>query len=469
VHARITLEASLGRWLVTDLDLTEPGVQAELTGGRGTFLLMASPQAGAGELRVTVGALSRTEPIFFMPAARPLLAVGVVQARFSLRSLAEGALTPARVADGFRGAADRPGRSVRQRRRDGGGSGALYLRGKIQGKYLLALSYDSEHDGAGRLFRDIQPEEFYPVYGDASIKEFDAQSAGRFYVRVDHERSFILYGDYVTPAGGETRMLSAYNRTQTGAYQHLETARAALDVFASRSRLTQVVEEIRGLGISGPYALSRTDGRRNSEKVEILTRDRNQPSLILRSVPQTRFVDYTLEPFTGRLLFSAPVPSQDANLNPVSIRVTYEVDGGGEAFWNYGLVARTQLVNGVELGGTAVREENPLDRRTLVGVNSTVRFGAGTYLLASSRNPTTHWAAATQGGWSSATIHGSSTPGCSVHGATRRSSTRRRRLGQVAASTGCGRHSRSTGTRGSWARRSVPRISPSAAGATVRC
>jgi len=65
----------------------------------------------------------------------------------------------------------------------------------------------------------------------------------------------------------------------------------------------------------------------------------------------------------------------------VAVGAINKKDGGGEAFWNYGLVARTQLVNGVELGGTAVREENPLDRRTLVGVNSTVRFGAGTYLL----------------------------------------------------------------------------------------
>jgi hypothetical protein len=176
-------------------------------------------------------------------------------------------------------------------------------------------------------------------------------------------------------------MLSAYNRTQTGLHQHLETARAALDAFASRGRLTQVVEEMPGQGISGPYALRRTDGRLNSEKVEILTRDRNQPTLILRTEPQARFVDYTLEPFTGRLLFRAPVPSRDANLNPVSIRVTYEVDGGVEDFWSYGLVGRARVGNVVEVGGTFAREENPLDKHRLFGANSTLRLGAGTYVL----------------------------------------------------------------------------------------
>src|SRR5207244_4221470 len=74
-------------------------------------------------------------------------------------------------------------------------------------------------------------------------------------------------------------------------------------------------------------------------------------------------------------------PSRDANLNPVSIRVTYEVDAGVADFWNYGLVGRTRLGNVVELGGTYAREENPLDKRSLFGVNSTVHLGSGTYLL----------------------------------------------------------------------------------------
>jgi hypothetical protein len=332
-------------------------------------------------VRATVGNLSRTESIFFTTAERPLLAVGVVQARISLRSLTQGALTPVRSEDGF--AEQLNDLAAKFANGDGTAAAraALYLRGKIQGKYLLALSFDSERDAGKRLFRDIQPDEFYPVYGDASIKEFDAQSAGPLYVRVDHDRSFVLYGDYVTPAGGEARMLGAYTRTQTGGYEHLETARAALDVFASRGRLTQVVDEIPGLGISGPYALRRGDGRLNSERVELLTRDRNQPSIILRREPQTRFVDYTLEAFSGRLLFRAPVPSRDFNLNPVSIRVTYEVDGGGEQFWNYGAVARTQPINGIELGATFAREENPLAERTLIGANTTLRLANGTYLL----------------------------------------------------------------------------------------
>ena len=76
----------------------------------------------------------------------------------------------------------------------------------------------------------------------------------------------------------------------------------------------------------------------NSEKVEIITRDRNQPSIIVDDhVPQARFSDYEIEPLTGRILFKSPVPSVDRNLNPVFVRITYEVDQGGDQFWVAGV------------------------------------------------------------------------------------------------------------------------------------
>ncbi|MGH7645885.1 MAG: hypothetical protein ACREMR_09900, partial [Gemmatimonadales bacterium] len=163
--------------------------------------------------------------------------------------------------------------------------------------------------------------------------------------------------------------------------QHVEGRRGELDVFASQGRLTQLVEEIRGQGISGPYALSRADGRLNTEQVEIVTRDRNQSSVILRRVPQVRFADYTLEPFTGRLLFRVPVPSLDANLNPVFIRVSYEVEQGGDAFWQYGATGQARLGERAEVGGTLVRDDNPLGAWQVVGAHSAFRLAEGTYLL----------------------------------------------------------------------------------------
>ena len=129
---------------------------------------------------------------------------------------------------------------------------------------------------------------------------------------------------------GEARNLGTYSRSLTGLQHRLEKGRAVVNLFASRDTLRQVIDEVGGRGISGPYSVSNPNGVSGTEKVEVVTRDRNQPALILSAVPLTRFVDYEFEPFSGRVLFRKPVPSMDERLNPVSVRITYEVDGGGE-------------------------------------------------------------------------------------------------------------------------------------------
>ena len=52
-----------------------------------------------------------------------------------------------------------------------GARAALYLKGKVLGQYLLTLSYDSEKVTDKRLFNEIDPNTFYPGYGDSSIRK----------------------------------------------------------------------------------------------------------------------------------------------------------------------------------------------------------------------------------------------------------------------------------------------------------
>src|SRR5205814_7253623 len=126
------------------------------------------------------------------------------------------------------------------------------------------------------------------------------------------------FGDFTTPATA-ARQLGAFTRSLNGGLAQITAGPVAVNGFASEGRQQQMIDEFPGQGVSGPYALTRTDGTLGSETVEILTRDRNQPAHIVRRETKLRYVDYTLEPFTGRLLFRQPVPSLDADLNPVSI------------------------------------------------------------------------------------------------------------------------------------------------------
>src|SRR5207244_68454 len=154
------------------------------------------------------------------------------------------------------------------------------------------------------------------------------------------------------------------------------------NLFASRDSTRQVIDEIRANGTSGPYMLSVPSGLVNSEKVEILTRDRNRPSLVLASQPQARFYDYEMEPLTGRLLFKSPVPSVDQDLNPVTIRVTYEVDQGGLEFWVFGGDAQVRVHERVDIGASFAEDRNPADPFKLRGAHAIVRLGEHTTVTA---------------------------------------------------------------------------------------
>ena len=381
--ATATVESSLGRWLdASALEVANQGLQVTLKDGQGAFYLVAPGDPGRGELRVTTDLGEMTLPLTFVASARQLTATGLLNARVDLRALLSGGNALASDADGFEEAL----RDWSTENNDGkvraGARGALFLKGRVAGDRLLTLAYDSERDRGRTYFRDIRPDDFYPTYGDGALREFDAQSRRRFYARLDNGTSYTLFGDFQTARADERRVISAYDRTLNGAVQHFDGGRGRATLFASQGRGRQVVDEIPGRGISGPYALTRAEGLVNSERVEIVTRDRNQPSVILSRTVLTRFADYTIEALTGRLIFRNPIPSADANLNPVSIRVTYEAESaGGEKFWVYGGDASWRLTSRLEVGGTYARDENPLQLTQLAGINATAKLAAGTFLM----------------------------------------------------------------------------------------
>ena len=370
----VTLDATQGKWLAKDLDPREPGTQVFVEGGVLDVDLLVPNDAGKATLRASSGNLKTETPIVFVPDLRPLLAVGLIEGVINLRSLGSNALVPSQSGDTFEREIRNVAREFDHDQASAAARGALYLKGKVLGSTLLTLAYDSDKPRRERLFRDIQPDQFYPVYGDSSVKGFDAQSTSRLYVRVDQGTSYLLYGDYTTQTDDPARSLTQYNRTLTGAKGRYEEGPVRVDGFAAYTNSQQVIDELRGDGTSGPYALSRPNGLVNSEQVHLLTRDRDQPAIVIKDVPLTRFADYELEAFTGRILFKAPVPSVDADLNPVSIRVTYEVDSGGPNFWVGGVDAKVAVTDRASVGGTYIRDTDPSNHATLRGVNGAIRF-----------------------------------------------------------------------------------------------
>lgn len=385
-----TVNFSAGRLQLLDRPLDEttpyrgdrsgvvPGVQVALKDGVAEFDLIAPSEARDVEVRVLAYGNEVIGTLRFVPDKRELVGIGVIEGLIALNK---------NRTDGVRDdGVEKDLRNIQREFANGRGSAGLsarmFFKGLVKGDYLLTLSYDSDKDSRSRLFRDIQPEEYYPVYGDSSLKGFDARTAARLYVRVDKDRSYVLYGDIQTAAQFESMALANYQRSLTGFKWHGENERFSANVFAARDNVRQVVEEQPARGISGPYFVSNLTGIRNSERVELVTRDRNQPAVILQVQAQARFVDYTFEPFSGQVIFKGPVPTLDSNLNPISVRITYEVEQGGEKFWVAGADGQFKLSKDVAVGGSIARDENPLARYTLGGLNATAKLGANTVLLA---------------------------------------------------------------------------------------
>lgn len=375
----ITLESTLGTWEIDDLDPNEPGTQVFIEGGQGEFRLRSPGTPGTANINVTSGLVTSEAQLHFVPALRPLIGAGLIEGTLDLSKFDMKAMTAARREDGFE--EELRQFSANDGELTGGARAALFLKGKVRGDYLLTLGYDSEKDSRERLFRDIQPDRFYPVYGDSSVKGYDAQSTSRLYVRIDKDRSYLLAGDFTTQSLSLERKLGAYNRSLTGVNERYQRGPIAINAFASYDNARQVVEEVPANGTSGPFFLGNSSALENSEQIEIITRDRDQPAVIVSAVPQQRFTDYEIESLTGRILFRAPIPSVDPHLNPVSIRITYEVEQGGEEFWTTGVDAQFQLNKVIELGAAVIDDQNPQEERRIFSSNATLTLGEHTQLV----------------------------------------------------------------------------------------
>ena len=381
--ALATIESSGGRILLDgartdelgpgklDVDRVTTGTQLRVTDGRATFRVIAPSMPTESKIRVTAGDAFATAQMSFIPEMREMLVNGLIEGVIALRRVKnESAITQLRSNDGFDEALTRFERSFRNGDGTAAARAAFFVKGTVTGQTLLTASYDTDKETRARMLRDIRAEEIYPVMGDASIKGYDAKSSNRLYVRLDNGKNYALYGDFSTGDGFSQqsgagnvasvrqRDLGNYNRTLTGARAHIEGEAGFINVFGAKDTLRQLVEEFRGNGGSF-YNTSNSNGVENTEKIEIIVRDRANPGRIVSVQTLQRFADYTFEPFNGRILIKGPVQSVDGAGNPQSLRISYEVDQGGAKYATMGVDGQVNLGGVATIGGSYVKDKNP--------------------------------------------------------------------------------------------------------------
>lgn len=348
-----TVTTSSGELLGKDADPLAEDFQISLENGSASFALQAPRETGECLVTVFVEGREETVKVFFSPHLRNLFVNGLGEV-----VLGHGGL------GGTKG--------------DGGASldarGAFFLKGKIHGDYLLTAAYDSDKPRQDALFREndtnLGTEDKYPIYGDESKTGYEAVSRSDLYVKVEKNRSYLLFGDFRT--GLDETWLSAYNRAFNGFKYELNTERFKVRSFASHTDQTQVVDILPGKGISGYYTLSQHPIVDGSEHVVIEVRDRQSTGTVLSRTSQSRGSDYEIDGTLGSILFKSPVPSYDADYNPVFVVVSYESTSVGDKYYTYGGRGAFRPWKWLELGATGIVEEKAIGNYHLLGTDLTL-------------------------------------------------------------------------------------------------
>ncbi|HMJ93181.1 MAG TPA: hypothetical protein VK472_03680 [Allosphingosinicella sp.] len=282
---------------------------------------------------------------------------------------------------------------------------ALYAKGRIQGKWLMTLAYDSDkQEDETRFGGTIDPKAYYTVYADRSERRYDAASVRRLYLKLERPQFYALFGDYET--GIDEPQLARYVRSFNGVKAEYRSDRVSATAFAADAPTRHRRDELQGNGLTGPYALGARNVLANSERVAIEVRDRLRSDRIVESRILTRYVDYEIDYQAGTLRFREPILSRTSALDPQFIVVDYELDGvAGRSTNAGGRVALRTKDEKVQVGATAIHDSDDQGSTNLAGVDVRYRPSASTEVraeVAVSDNETKAGAGAASGGTATA-------------------------------------------------------------------
>lgn len=250
---------------------------------------------------------------------------------------------------------------------------ALYAKGRVRGKWLMTLAYDSDKDKDDARFGGvIDPRAYYTIYADRNETRYDAASVRKLYLRLERPQFYAMFGDIET--GISEPQLARYQRALSGGKAEYRGRNLAATAFTADTPYRFRRDDIQGNGLTGPYQLGARDIVPNSERIVIETRDRLHSERIVDSVSLTRHIDYDIDYRTGSVRFRAPVLSRSSTLDPQFIVAEYEVDGVGERVLNAGgRVSYQSNDETIRVGATVIHDEDSNVRTNLGGVDARYR------------------------------------------------------------------------------------------------
>jgi uncharacterized repeat protein (TIGR01451 family) len=341
-------------------------------GDNGMAYIELQPTTASGTLSIGFnfqdGKVTRTQRVetWLDPGNRPWTVVGFAAGTIGFNKLEQGLETV----------------SGRNEPINVDGRIALYAKGRVRGKWLMTMAYDTDKKSDDTRFAGvIDPRRYYTIYADRAEQRYDASSIRRLYLKLERPQFYALFGDYQT--GFDEPELARYQRSYNGVKAEYRTDQVHAQAFGSDTPYRYRREEIQGTGLSGPYALGARDILANSERISIETRGRLRSDRIVDRKPLVRHIDYDIDYLSGTLQFRSPVLSRSSGLDPQFIIAEYEVDGIGKRVANAGGRVRwTDKSERLQVAATAIHDETDTSKTDLLGADIIFRPGTGTEIRA---------------------------------------------------------------------------------------
>jgi len=294
-----------------------------------------------------------------------------------------------------------------------------YVKGKIKGKYILTAAINTDEEKLEYIFqnldkkdprqllRRIDPDKYYPVYGDDSEVTEGAPTQGRFYIKLQRDASHVMWGNFRTRIA-DTEFAKIERGLYGGGLHYESTAQTSygekqytIDAFIAEPGTVASRDEYRGTGGS-LYLLRHQDITVGSEKVRIEVRDPTT-NIVLQTTDLVANQDYDINYVQGRVMLSHPLPStaDDSHLvqagplsgNEVHLVAYYEYTPTFTNFDSFttGGRAKAWLGDNIRVGVTAQNENTSGAKQELLAGDVTARYSNTTYIKAEVANTKGPW------------------------------------------------------------------------------
>ena len=202
---------------------------------------------------------------------------------------------------------------------------AFFVDGKFSDHWKLTASADTREGELGdifsnfmdkdprALFRRIDPDYFYPTFGDDGVVQQMAPTQGKFFVRLSDDNRHAQWGNFNVGymnnelAQVDRGLYGANVRYQTDATTEFGEQRFTIDAFAAEPGTVGARDEFRGTGGS-LYFLQRQDILIGSERVRIELRDKAS-GIVTGVVNLAPTMDYDIDYLQGRILLNEALPA----------------------------------------------------------------------------------------------------------------------------------------------------------------